>query len=75
MILILCTSPDNAYICTKFGQSISKDCGVTDSNSKKGLNSVKTVDGVMVLNLYTSSDDALYCTKFQENISKGFTVI
>ena len=30
------------------------------SQFTKGHNSVKTVDGAMVLYLYTSSDDALY---------------
>ena len=30
------------------------------SQFTKGLNSVKTVNGVMVLNLCTSSDDVLY---------------
>ena len=33
------------------------------SKFTKGQNSVKTVDGVMVLNLCTSTDDALYLNK------------
>ena len=45
------------------------------SKFTKGYNSIKTVNGVMVLNLCTSPDDALFCTKFQENISKGVRVI
>ena len=45
------------------------------SQFTKGHNSLKTVDGVMVLNLYISPDDALYLYQFQENISKGLRVI
>ena len=45
------------------------------SQFTKGHNSVKTVDGVMVLNLYTSSDDAIFVPSFKENITKDFTVI
>ena len=42
----------------------------------KGHNSIKTVNGFMVLYLCTSSDDALYLyPMFQENISKGFRLI
>ena len=41
----------------------------------KGPNSLKTVDGVMVLHLCTSSDDALYLYKVSRKyISKGFRV-
>ena len=40
-----------------------------------GHNSVKSVDGVMVLNLCTSFMMFYICTKFQENILKGFRVI
>ena len=46
------------------------------SKFTKGHNSVKTVDGVMVLNLCTSSDDALYLYQVStKNISQGFRVI
>ena len=45
------------------------------SQFTKEDNSVKTVDGVMILNLCTSSDNALFCTNFQKNISKGFRVM
>ena len=41
----------------------------------KGHNSVKTVDGVMVLNLCTSSTDALYLYQVSRKHSKGFRVI
>ena len=37
-----------------------------------GHNSIKTVNGVMVLNLCTSSDDALYLYQVSR---KGFRVI
>ena len=40
----------------------------------KGANSIKTVDGVMVLNLYKLLMMLYICTKLQENISKDFDV-
>ena len=39
---------------------------------KKGHNSVKTVDGVVVLNYYTTSDDALYLYQVSRKYLKGF---
>ena len=42
------------------------------SQFTKGHNSVKTVNGVMVLNLCTSSDDALYLYQFSRKYLKGF---
>ena len=42
------------------------------SQFTKGHNSVKTVDGVMVLNLCTSSDDALYLYQVSRKYLKGF---
>ena len=69
------------YIWAKFCSSISKDFWVTDSNSRvstrvvpiyKGANSIKTVDGVMVLNLYKLSDDALYLYQVTRKYLKGF---
>ena len=38
----------------------------------KGHNSVKTVNGVMVLNLCTSSDNALYLYQVLRKYLKGF---
>ena len=38
----------------------------------KGHNSVKTVNGVMVLNLCTSSDNALYSYQVSRKYLKGF---
>ena len=38
----------------------------------KWHNSVKTVDGVMVLNLVTSSDNALYLYQVSRKYLKGF---
>ena len=37
----------------------------------KGHNSVKTVDGVMLLNLYILSDDALYFYQVSRKYLKG----
>ena len=42
------------------------------SQFTKGHNSLKTVDGVMVLNLCTSSDDALYLYQVSRKYPKGF---
>ena len=42
------------------------------SQFTKGHNSVKTVNGVMVLNLCTSSDDALYLYQVSRKNLKGF---
>ena len=42
------------------------------SKFTKGHNSVKTVDGVMVLNLCTSSDDALYLYQVSRKYLTGF---
>ena len=41
----------------------------------KGHNSVKIVDGVMVLILYALSDGVYICTKFHENIPDRIKVI
>ena len=38
----------------------------------KGHNSIKTVDGVIVLNLYTLSDDALYLYHVSRKYLTGF---
>ena len=45
------------------------------SQFTKGHNSVKTVDGVMVLYLYNRLMMQYIFSKFKENISKGFTFI
>ena len=45
------------------------------SQFMKGHNSIKTVDGVMVLNFIYCLLMLNICTKFHENISKGFRVI
>ena len=42
------------------------------SQFTKGYNSVKTVNGVMVLNLCISSDDALYLYQVSRKYLKGF---
>ena len=42
------------------------------SKFTKGHNSVKTVDGVMVLNLCTSSDGALYLYQVSRKYLTGF---
>ena len=42
------------------------------SQFTKGHNSVKTVNGVMVLNLCTSSDDALYLYHVSRKYLTGF---
>ena len=42
------------------------------SQFTKDHNSVKTVNGVMVLNLCTSSDDALYLYQVSRKYHKGF---
>ena len=41
----------------------------------KGHNSVKTVDGVIVLNLHASFNDALYLYHVLRKYLKGFPVI
>ena len=41
------------------------------SQFTKGYNSVKTVDGVMVLNLCISPDDALYLYQVSRTYLKG----
>ena len=41
----------------------------------KGHNSIKTVNGVMVLNLCISSDDTLYLYQVSRKYLKGFQVI
>ena len=38
----------------------------------KGHNSIKTVDGVMVLNLCTTSENALYLYQVSRKYLKGF---
>ena len=42
------------------------------SQFTKGHNSVKTVNGIMVLNLCTSSNDALYLYQVSRKYFKGF---
>ena len=42
------------------------------SQFTKGHNSIKTVDGVMLLNLCTSSDDVLYLYQVPRKYLKGF---
>ena len=44
------------------------------SQLTKGQNSVKTVDGVMVLNFCTPSDDALYLYQVSRKYLKGFQI-
>ena len=69
MVLILCSSPDNAlylyHILCKYLKGFESSCADTISIMKfaKGHNSVKNVGGVMVLVLCMSLDDALYLNK------------
>ena len=42
------------------------------SQFTNGRNSIKTVNGVIVLNLCTSSDDALYLYQVSRKYLKGF---
>ena len=69
------------YIWAKFWEKISKVSELETqtvgsmlgwSHFTKGHNSVKTVDGVMVLNLCTSSDDVLYLYQVSRKYLKGF---
>ena len=55
----------------------SQSLGLMPGWSKftKEHNSVKTVDGVMVLNLHTSSDGALYLYQVSRKYLPGFRVI
>ena len=52
------------YICTKFHKKILEGIKVIErtqfSKISKGHNSIKNVNGIMVLFLCTSSDDSLY---------------
>ena len=66
MILNLCKSPDDAYICTNFQEKYIKgfqsyrEDAVCILKFSKGHNSVNSVDGVMALILSTLSDGVLY---------------
>ena len=66
MVLNLCISSYNLYICTKFHENISKDFNVFEQtwfpnwNFQKGNNSIKNVYGVIVLVPCTSPDSTLY---------------
>ena len=53
-----------------FNQTVGSTLGW--SQFTKGHNSVKTVDGVMVLNLFISSDDALYLHQVSRKYLIGF---
>ena len=57
------------YICTRFCEKYPEGFGSSSADTissvkfAEGHNSVKNVDGVMVLVLYMSFDDALYWYK------------
>ena len=80
MVLVLCTSPDNAFEPSfdKVSQMVSdldtQTVGLTLEwlQFTMGHNSVKTVNGVMVLNLCISSNDALYLYHVSRKYLKGF---
>ena len=64
------------YICTKFQENISKGFKVIIKRGHilkftKGHNSIKNVDGVMVLVLWTLSDNALYFSHILRKYLKG----
>ena len=83
MALNLCTLPDNAsclgqILREKKSQRVSEletqtvGSMLGCSQFTKGHNSIKTVNGVIVLNLCTSSDDALYLYQVSRKYLEGF---
>ena len=80
MVLVLCTSSDNALylyqnLC-KYLKRLRSYCAATISIVKfrKAHNSIKNVGGSMVLVLSMSLDEALYLYQGSQKISKGFRV-
>ena len=78
MVLVLCTSTDDAWYLyhvsrkyLKGFQSYSADM-ICILNFTNGYDSVKTVGGVTVLILCILSDDALYVYQVSRNYLKGF---
>ena len=62
------------YICTKFQENISKGFRVLCRHIlkfTKGHNSIKNVDGVMVLVLCILPDNALYLSQVLRKYLKG----
>ena len=82
MILYICTKickniskgPSFVKVAQRVSELETQTVGSTLGLSQftKGHNSVKTVNGVMILNLCTSSDDALYLYQVSRKYLKGF---